>query len=214
MRSLEEILALSGVRALLDEICALLADGYDDASDNYRPNAGSDGRTNGIDTYTFTWHQIHNSGIVKATSHEPYRFELGGEMVACHRVATESPADIEASFPRNRDSWPITYPRQLGLGFEPLPSAERLLVLAHIGNPAQGLLEVYLCRPLVDEHHRLLRWLQTSLVWKKGTEIKSPCVPRPLPDAAPLPEEERKPLAKAKKKDKGKDKVDKKKMDE
>lgn len=200
VRSLEEFLAAPGVRQTLDAITARLIDGYDDASDNYRPSAGSDGRTNGIDTYTFTWHQIRESGIVKVTSHEPYRFELDGEMIACHRVAQNSPVDIDVSFPSNRDDWPITFPRQLGLAFHRKTAAQHIFVLAHAGNPAQGMLEVYLCRPLVDENHRLERWLETKLIWKNGADVKALAAPPPQKNPTTLPAEEHKPLAMAKKK--------------
>jgi hypothetical protein len=185
-RAIKAILADSALKKKLDALMRPLTLAYQDAGENYRLEAGSDGRTAGLDIYTFAWHQIRQSGGVKVTAREPYWFELGQDAVACHRVS-EKRSDIGMSFPRERSDWPTTVVRQGEFDYGAATGvSNNVLVLAHMGNPVEGLLEVHLCRPLVDEHGSLIQWVDSGLLWsapqQQGRDL--PAVP-PEPSKPP-----------------------------
>lgn len=194
MRTLNDLMGSTENRTLLRKLVDGVAQAYADASDLHQPEVGSDARTYGMSVYTFVWHRIMESGLVKVTAKEPFWFEFGDHMVAAHRVTGPAGAGINASFPRDRSEWPTTVLRQGTFDFEPQPGVtNNVLVLAHIGNEKEGLLEVHLCRPLVDEYGHLACWSETAVLWKRGVEDPV------LPEAAALrteskPQEENKPM--------------------
>ncbi|REG31010.1 hypothetical protein ATI61_106480 [Archangium gephyra] len=171
MRPLNELMGSAENSKLLRKLVDCVAQAYADASDLHDPEVGSDARTYGMSVYTFVWHRIMESGLVRVTAKEPFWFEFGDSMVASHRVTGPTGAGINGSFPRDRSEWPTTVARQGTLDFEPQPGVtNNVLVLAHIGNESEGLLEVHLCRPLVDEHGHLASWAETAALWKRGVD--------------------------------------------
>ena len=205
MKPLSELLAMPEVRDVLRRLTESLAQAYADAGDNHRPTVGSSGRTYGTEVYEFCWFRIEESGLVKVTRREPYWFELDDAMVACHRVGTSASDHIEECFPRDRTGWPTTVHRQSSFDFASRPGVtNNVLVFCHIGNPEEGLLQLHLCRPLVDEEGRLVRWAERAVIWTRdaGSALETPVV---VMRTEPLPAEEHKPSAKDKLKKKKKD---------
>lgn len=196
---------------------------YKDALENFREDAGSDGRTFGMDVYTFTWYQIRESKSVEITRNEPFWFSLNGASVACHKVGKDLKKGISSSLPRDTTGWPPTVPpQQMGLfGEEAGIPVSDILVLAHIGNPKAGLLAVHLCRPMVDQDGSLKHWVDERCIWRAGQSMevqptlqkvgtlrtKPPEVIKPMPLVALKPQEETKPkpVVKLKKPRKDKD---------
>jgi len=204
MKPLNELLAIPAVRDVLRRLTEAVAQAYADAGDNHKPEVGSSGRTYGTEVYEFCWFRIDESGLVKVTRREPYWFDLDDAMVACHRVGDSATDHIEECFPRDRSEWPTTLSRQGSFDFASQPGVtNNVLVLAHIGNPQEGLLQLHLGRPLVGEDGYLVRWAERAVIWTRdaGSALEAPEV---VSSTEPLPAEEHKPAAKDKlKKKKG-----------
>lgn len=205
MTPLNEVLQHGEYRDALRGLVECMRQAYADASDLHHPEVGSDARTYGMSVYSFVWHRISESGLVKVTAKEPYWFALGAEMVASHRVTGPAGAGIESCFPRDRSGWPSTVARQETFDFAPCPGVTRnVLVLAHMGNEAEGLLEVHLCRPLVDEHGHLTCWLETAPIWRRGEGEVASAAGAAAAQRSAKPLEENKPMPSVTLKKKGK----------
>lgn len=204
MKPLSELLMIPMVRGVLRSMTEAVAQAYSDAGDNHKPEVGSSGRTYGTEVYEFCWFRIEESGLVKVTHREPYWFGLDDAMVACHRVGDSITDHIDECFPRDRSEWPTTVNRQASFNFVPQPGVtNNVLVLAHIGNPQEGLLQIHLCRPLVGEDGYLVRWAERAVLWTRdsGSALEAPEV---VASTTLRPVEENKPAAKDKLKKKKK----------
>jgi len=209
--NLRDVIAAPDAAAVLAEFIRCIGRGYESALDNYdKESKGSDARTFGLDRYTFIWAQARKSKRIKVTPTERYWFELGDALVACN-AAVGAGSGIEERFPRRRTGWPTTSVLQKDFAFEPQPGVTRnILVLAHIGTPEDGLQEVHICRPVVDEAGRLVRWAETVCLWSRAADQTRPIPVAPTPPDPRAPTENQAPArATAKKKDKKKDKGNK-----
>jgi len=202
MKALSELLGSGEHLALMRKLVHCIAQAYADARDLHHPEVGSDARTFGMSVYTFVWHRLGESGLVRVTSKEPYWFEFDTEMVASHRVTGPTPgADIHSCFPRDREGWPSTVNRQGAFEFSPQPGVtNNVLVLAHRGDSATGLLDVHLCRPFVDEHGSLVRWEEAAVIWERGAEEATPPGVPATEEQKPAEENKPKPVVTPKKK--------------
>lgn len=193
---------------VLDDIVRALEVAYNDASERYEPAVGSNATTFGVDVYNFGWHRLreasekHDSVSVTKDNNAD-RLHVGDFLLCSHRVGSSADADIRRSFPKNDGATTTMIEAQFTAylpGMEPKPedfADKRRYVLAHLGNPEDGLGAVYLCIPAGRFGEKIEAWAFTRLIWKRSevrdespvvetkptTPIKSrPAAVRPPPE--------------------------------
>ena len=155
---------------------------YETAIDSYDTATGSNNSTFGHDLYWFCVHELKTIAEPEVSQLElirerpEFRMRVGSCILACHRVGSDPDQDIAKSFPKNnRAAGQLARSnfKQLFLpGFEDddpelNKDIEKLnIVLAHIGNPHDGVCSVYLCVPIHEENGRIMNWGYTELLWK------------------------------------------------
>ncbi|MGE0789763.1 MAG: hypothetical protein AB7S26_29085 [Sandaracinaceae bacterium] len=173
---------------------------YDDASEDYDPDGkGSDLFLFGSSIFTFARHQLirlieergSELGMGVITKRPHFVFRVGRFRASFYRVGERASESIATSLPRNRRGAPNMVDPQLvlpGEEFEPKPRDvrdARNLIIAHHGNPDDGLQAVHACVGIRNEDESTVReWAFARAIW-----VADDCVV-PAPPATPhVPEE-------------------------
>lgn len=176
-RDLQAELATAFPMAFREEIVEGLRLAYSKACEEYDEAAGSGPETFGICVYHYALRRIadasHVAGVEVRTEKPVFRLNADGFEVGCHRVGGSERDDISRKFPQNDNAASSLADPQVLLPFcvreEPRKGG---VVIAHLGNPEDGLCAVYLAVPdQVDEQNRICRWAHTELLWRRGDTI-------------------------------------------
>ena len=175
--------------AAVQPIIAALKRAYLTACEFHDPARGSNETTFGFNLYQFAVHELCNEAGPKKSrlrviSAGPvFRLGIGDFELACHRVGRSAKQDIRSALPNN-DGAAITMVEQLWLpGMEEifnLPKA-RKVVIAHLGNPEDGMGAVYLCIAGHADGERITSWAYTHPIWNADDEdvVETPAAPPP-----------------------------------
>ena len=147
---------------------------YESACENHDPKRGSNESTFGFNLYHFAVHELseeaeRSSEFVTLISRNPiFRLGVVDYELACHRVGTHASQDSDTAFPNNdgdaytmlqEQLWLPGIERAVGLG------RARKIVIAHLGNPDDGLGAIYLCVPGRAHGERIAGWAYTQCIW-------------------------------------------------
>lgn len=147
---------------------------YDNACENHHPSRGSNEMTFGFDVYHFAVHELtsaaeRSGGALRIISRFP-TFRLGANdyELACHRVGTHADENIDTAFPNNDNAACTMVQAQLWLpGVDRAAGIEkaRKVVIAHLGNPEDGLGAIHACIPGKTVGDRIAGWAVTQRMW-------------------------------------------------
>jgi hypothetical protein len=158
-----------------DLLVRALRRAYETVCEHHDPARGADAQTFGFCAYKYAAFEIDreaktNTKAITVSSRNPiFRFVIGGFELACHRVGDSEHDDIAVSFPGNNGAVVQMIEEQLWLDNVPRGQAltdARSVVLAHMGNPEDGLRAVYLCIAEEAKDGRISRWAYSELVWR------------------------------------------------
>lgn len=205
-----------------DDLLSALTQGYLTCLDRHDPERGSNNNTFGNDAYFHNCHELKkvaekSQNRIEVISVWPrFRLKIGNFEIASHKVGKSEADNIQTSTLKkkaavlrvqckrikptddvNQMTFPFFHDKDLEVPLKPLVELETYaipfnLVLAHMGNPEQGLCAVYLCRP------GQVGWEFTHLLWKR-TEAAANLTPEPYeipaPEQSPVPKLRRKKKA-------------------
>lgn len=162
------------VPAAVQPIIGALKRAYTTASELHDPERGSNEVTFGFNLYQFAVHELRKEASLKTTALRVisvgpmFRLAIGEFELACHRVGRSARQDIRSSLPNNDGAAWTMVEEQLCLpGLEEtydLPKA-RKVVIAHLGNPDDGLGAIYLCIAGRTDGERITSWAYTHPIW-------------------------------------------------
>lgn len=170
---------------IVDDIVKALDVAYNDAAERYEPAVGSNALTFGVDVYNFSWHRLRalpsrHPSLTATKDNNADRLHVGEYLVCSHKVGTSADADIRRSLPKNDGATTMMIEQQYLPGMEPKPedfADKRRYVLAHLGNPDDGLGAVYLCIPAGRFGEKIEAWAYARLIWKRSDRPKATTVP-------------------------------------
>lgn len=194
-------------QAAVQPLVAALKRAYLTASELHDPERGSNETTFGFNLYQFAVHELRkaagatNTPLRIISSGPIFRLAIGEFELACHRVGRNARQDIHSSLPNNDGAACTMVEQQLWLAgmaevFD-LPKA-RKLVIAHLGNPDDGLGAIYLCIAGRADGERITSWAYTHQIWHADSEdaIAPTSVPtsdKPADEVIPQPTVRKKP---------------------
>lgn len=169
------------VPAINGSFVSALRRAYNTTCEHHVPELGSDETTFGFNLYAHAVHELgleakqHPHTLVVASKKPLFRLSASEYTLACHRVGRSEKQDIRSSFPQNDGAAPAMVEEQLwlsGAGFKPEINVKkaRNLILAHLGNPDEGLRAVYLCIPDKTDKGRISSWAFTYPIWRADDE--------------------------------------------
>ena len=159
----------------LEIITGALERAYETACEHYEPDRGNNTKTFGYELYHAAVHELagevqQDDTPLALISRDPtFRLRVGAFECACHRVGADASDDIWSSFPDNEGAACRMAEEQLWIpGMEPDIEAARKVVIAHLGNPEEGIQAIYLCIPSRTEKKRIVEWGLVCPVWQAG----------------------------------------------
>lgn len=194
---------------IVDALIEALSKAYLTAQDLYDATRGSNNSTFGTGVYHHAVFELQKVAedsencIVTSLIANTFRMERGHFVIACHKVGEYETDNILSSFPQNyKPKHDADFnPNQLAIEFkefEPIDEEQSVsseLVLAHMGNPEQGLCAIYLCRPRYSADNEI-EWDYTRLLWTKSAATAAAPVRTydiPQEEKSPKPQVRRKP---------------------
>ena len=174
-----------------------LESGYRTAQDCYE-----EARTRGANQYVFGYILYHyvvhelkqrvqaeSSGFQVLPAKKPllFRLKLGEFILACHRVGWSEEDDIKTHFPNNGGAILEMVPTEYLPGFKPEVSQLRNLVLAHMGNPDDGLCAAYLCFPIEAGGGHITQWAYTHELHRLRRPEALATLANPTPPVREIP---------------------------
>lgn len=152
-----------------------VVEAYRTAEEHYDTSRGSNTRTFGFGLYNYNVHELcraanASAGTVMILRRYPsFRLQVDAYEIACYKVGTSCSQDIWSSFPGNQGAAPALVREQPSLfpEFEPSMESPGKLVLAHLGNPEDGLEALYLCAPTETDGRRITGWAFVDPLWQK-----------------------------------------------
>lgn len=153
-----------------------IARAYDGAREAYNTHPGHNELTFGLDVYELGVYELEE--IAKTNTDrlrvswqgQAFRLRAGPFELAYHKVGSSADADINTSFPNNNGAvTSMVNGASYIPGLEPDLSQAFRIILAHLGNPEDGLGAVYLCFPVGnDEAGRINEWGYTKEIYRRG----------------------------------------------
>lgn len=129
-----------------------------------------------------------------------FRFRGGDYTLGCYKVGATAATNIWEAFPTS-DNGGFTLnsegqPFLVGLEDAMIDRVDdlRYVVVAHMGNPTDGLCAVYLCIPIQAEGGKIKRWGYAECIYNRG-QGDSIAPPPPPPSGGPPPEDREVPIA-------------------
>lgn len=145
-----------------------LEKGYATAQHGYKEaqSRGANQYTFGYDLYHYVVHEIKEGiqadplgfQVVPEKNALLFRLKLGEFTLGCHRVGRTEADDINTHFPNNGGAILHMVPNPYLPGLLPEVNQLRNVVLAHMGNPDDGLCAAYLCFPIQAEGGHISQW--------------------------------------------------------
>lgn len=177
-----------------DLLVSALGEAYTTAEVHFEAKRGNNTKTFGFELYHCAVHELSESAegsgglVCVSRSHPVFRLRVGAYEIACHKVGNSATQDIWSAFPGNKGAAPALVDEQPFLFSEMEPSVAfpEKLVLAHLGNPEDGLEAVYLCAPAETEKKRISRWAYAECLWSRTSSSVSAT---PTAVAQPVPAE-------------------------
>lgn len=168
---------------------------YDRAALHHSPEDGWDPQMFGFAVYKYVTKRLHDMskqpalGFETRAVHPAFRLGVGPFTLAAYCCGSCGDQDINDSFPNNENGAPALVDMNqfsLDLKFdETVPP--RALVLAHLGNPTNGLEALYLAAPGSKQDGRISEWSYTKLIWRmSATGGHGQPTPPQLPPPAPI----------------------------
>lgn len=169
-----------------DVLVRCLQRAYDDAAERHDPSIGSNELTFGVSAYVYAVFQISHApeveeGLIEIESRTPtFRARTGEFEFACHRVRL---GDIWSSFPGNNGAigemiegslWLPGLDPRFDPSFEPGPEIERArkVVIAHAGDPHDGLQAVHVCIPRhCKPSGQIDEWAYVKTIWQREPAV-------------------------------------------
>jgi hypothetical protein len=176
----DEILGQVPIRSGLVEA---LGCAYDTAAELHDPVRGSNEITFGVGLYNYAVFELskldrETSLAMQVIARIPFRVQVGQVFnLGCHRVGRSGKESIWSAFPDNAGAAATLIEQQPYLpaeGFGPDTRNAKNLILAHMGNPEDGLCAVYLCVPTREENGRIREWGFADLLWRRSDEAAPP----------------------------------------
>lgn len=127
---------------------------YDAVAETHQTHPGYNKRTFGFNVYEVGVHELsavadENSDRLQVQwSGQTFRLLAGSYEIAYHKVGDSADDDIRFKFPNNDGAVTSMVLTPFLPGFAPDLSQASKLVLAHMGNPQDGLSALYLCIPV------------------------------------------------------------------
>jgi hypothetical protein len=163
------------------------------------PDDGWDAQMFGFAVYKYIQRRLlnlskdANLGFELRSAHPTFRLGVGPFTLASYGCGQSGTQNIQESFPNNENGAPALVDlNQFCLDLEMSASLARprALVLAHMGNSANGLEALYLAVPAGKQDGRINEWSYTKLLFKLEGQQEGgtpPLLPTPAPiDPAPL----------------------------
>jgi hypothetical protein len=195
--------------AFIDDIKATIVAGvqraYDIVQERHDEDLGYNAHTFGHDVYHIGRHQLglccEKSGGKLARVEELkaiFRFQGGEYTLGFYKVGRSAETNIWEAFPTS-DNGTMSVNTEgqlvlLGLEAEVMDRVDdlRYVVVAHLGNPRDGLCAVYLCIPVRAENGKITGWGYAECIYKAQQGNRSI---RPTAPAMPPPEHQISPVA-------------------
>lgn len=171
---------------IVAEYVGALGVAYDATAERHDPHEGSNNETFGVTVYHFKVKRLTEAfrdgslGVTCRKVNNAFRMFVGPYIVGCYRVGESEQDDISSSFPGNEGAAAELVESQLWLcGVPKTQGVERAkkLVIAHLGNPDEGLRAIYLCVPGRMRGDRICEWAYTSLLWRADLATMLPANP-------------------------------------
>jgi len=128
-----------------------------------------------------------------------FRFRGGSFTFGCYKVGHSAETNIWESFPTSENG-AVTindegFPFLIGLEDSMVDRVDdlRYVVVAHTGNPTDGLCAVYLCIPIHTEGGKIKRWGYVEAIYVRGQSNSG--APPPPPVGGPPPVNPEVPIA-------------------
>lgn len=180
MTKTEQLLQDTFPMHIRHELTTCLRDAYGAAIASHDPEVGHDAMSFGLLVYksnVFFLRQLaERVDWMTVTTHAPsFEFQIGEYAISCYCAGRTDSIDAKNAFPKNRTrAGRIAEANsQQARLFADLwdDSACRQLILAHIGNPEEGLLEVFAAVPVTKgEDGRVSEWGTIFTLWSRGIE--------------------------------------------
>ncbi len=160
-----------------DAIVGSLRNAYSKACEDYKPEEGSNPSTFGFCVYHYAAKRLVDAaslhGVVVKSRTPVFRLDVAGFEVGCHRVGSNERESIDEALPDNCSAaWTLSNHQLTLPGFERPPRAGGV-VIAHLGNPTDGLCAVYLALPdSIDDNNRIKRWGHAERIWQRGDGVR------------------------------------------
>jgi uncharacterized membrane protein len=176
----EQLLKETFSMGIRQELTTCLRDAYEASITAHEPEVGHDAMSFGLLVYksnVFILGQLAErvDWMTVTTPAPSFEFQIGEYAISCYSAGHTDTVDAKNSFPNNRTrAGRIAEANSLQARlFEDLwdDSACRQLILAHKGNPDEGLLEVFVAVPVTKgEDGRVKEWGTVYTLWSRGIE--------------------------------------------
>lgn len=177
----------------LDVVRAVIRRSYELAKDHYDPDIGVDGQIFAFAVYKIAAHQfeIALTSLPDATitwNGRGREIVRGGKRLRWNKVGTSRKDAIDTSFPsrsRSAAAMAEANAEQLDLGFGEAEPVN--WIIAHLGNPADGLCALYLAAPIESRGGQVTGWQRWIPIFDiNRPDDGFPVLPAPGP-LEPLP---------------------------
>ncbi len=174
---------------------------YDIVQEGHRPDLGFDAHTYGYSVYRVGTYQLgeyckRSKGKLARVQElkSLFRCKAADYMLGFYKVGSSGDANIWESFPTSENgAVSVNTEGQLILGGLEDAMADqvdelRYVIVAHLGNPSDGLCAVYLCIPIQTEGGKIKRWGYVEAIYRRGMISSSAAPPPPFAPPAVNPE--------------------------
>jgi hypothetical protein len=177
------------------ELTTCLRDAYEASITAHDPDVGHDAMSFGLlvyksNVYFLSQLSARVDWMTVVTPAPSFEFQIGEYAISCYSAGHTDDVDAKDSFPNNRTRAGRIAEANSGQvrifdEYWKDDSACRQLILAHKGNPEEGLLEVFVAVPITKgEDGRVKEWGTVFTLWSRGIEGESE-LPASGPTAPP-----------------------------
>lgn len=183
-----------------DAIVAAIRDAYDQADETYAPDRGRGDHLHGLTVYHVATHNLRVAfedypGAAFLSRGRGPEIHLGPHRVRWNKVGRGGEAGgIHSRFPRgSRAAAVMADENQMRLFDEASFESDGMAtnwIVAHLGNPIDHLVAIYLCSPIESNGRTVTGWRDVVPIWSAADpDAEFPEAPEPgLPDPVELEE--------------------------
>lgn len=162
-----------------------LSQAYEATSDSYAPENGHDGMVFGLMVYKSAIYFLNElsyfDDTIKVIFRNPrFLMQIGNFTVATYKVGSSFDSDLESAFPNNRiGAYKMAEANLRQMSFDFMEDGTELeddssctnVILAHVGNVEEGLIEVFLGIPTkFNDQRQITGWGTVFKIWSKGSD--------------------------------------------